>query len=346
MNFKFYFFIFFAPFLLYGQKKVNQIIENEYTKGHFNGSILTADKDKVVKINKGYANFQFDVKINDNTRFPIASVSKLFTTIALIQLHEKKRIAFDDPIGKYIPTLPENCKNIMIKDLITHHSGLENEPVKAYSKEYKIDDYLNNFVKKSDTIKNKFNYNNVDFVILSKIIEKITQKKFTESIEELIFKPLGLKNTGFVSEDPIIKNLAYSYHNYTFGEGDKNAPLFNDNRIISNYYGAGGIYSTTEDLYKFLTAIKSNQLISESSKLNYIIKPQNDEYISWIGGKPTFGFYINDREKEQVLRRDGNIDGINASIIVNKTFDKILIILCNTDTADLEKLSKEIYITL
>ncbi|HEX2846992.1 MAG TPA: serine hydrolase domain-containing protein [Chitinophagaceae bacterium] len=333
----------FIPLLVPAQHKIQDIITQEYEKGHFSGALLYADGNHLLKINKGLSNIQFGVEINDKTRFPIASVTKLFTTIAIIQLYEKGLITFSDTVSKYIPGLPGNCSKITIKDLITHHSGLENEPIKAVVNKYSIDDYIKNFVKKSakDTV--KFNYNNVDFVLLSKVIEGVTQKTFARSVQEMILDPLNLENTGFVNEEGIIKNLAYGYHNYSFGKGEKNKPLYNDRRYISNYAGAGAIYSTTEDLYKLLAALKANKLISEKAMEQFVLTPQTDEYVDWLSGKPTFGFYFDAKRKEPVLRRSGSIDGSNSEIIINRSLDKILIILCNTDTADLESLANKIY---
>lgn len=329
------------PLSLLGQTTIQETINQEYEKGHFNGSILFIDGNQSVKIDKGLSNIQFDVEINDQTRFPIASITKLFTSLAILQLHEKGLVDLKDIIGKFILSLPENCRKITIKELLTHHSGLENEPIKAVVNKYSIDDYIKNFVRKSPKDTLKFNYNNVDFVLLSKVIENITNQKFSKSIEDLIIKPLKMDNTGFISENEVIKNLAYGYHNYSFGEGQINEPLFNDRRYISNYYRAGGIYSTTEDLYKLLTALKNNKLISEKSKSHLLLKPQTDEYVNWLSGRPTLGFYYDD--KINVYRRSGSIDGFNSEIVVNKNFDKILIILCNTDTADLQNLANKIY---
>lgn len=329
----------FLPLLFFSQNPVKKIINDEFEKGHFNGSVLYFDGRKIVQINEGLANIQFAVPITNETRFPIASVTKLFTTIAILQLYEKKLLNFDDKVGQFIPYLSDDCKNITVRDLLLHHSGLENEPIKAVQTKYKIDEYIQNFVKKSSKPKD-FNYNNVDFVILSKIIEKITKKSFSQFIAEAIFNPLKMNNSGFVEEEKVIKNLAYGYHNYSFGDGKKDEPLFNDRRFISNYYGAGAIYSTTEDLYKLLISLKNNTLISKKTKEQFVLNPQSVHYEDWLSGKPTFGFYA---DKEDYLRRSGNIDGYNSEIIINKDFSKILIILCNADTADLQKLSDKIY---
>lgn len=339
---KFFLMIFlFTPLILLGQNNVEEIINQEFENGHFNGTVLYFDGKQTQKISKGFSNIQFNVEIDNKTRFPIASITKLFTSLAVILLQEKGLINFNDKIEKFIPNISEGCKGITIQDLITHHSGLENEPIKAVVNKYSIDDYIKEFVKKSPNDTLKFNYNNVDFVLLSKIIEIVTAKPFSKAIEDLILKPLKLENTGSVSENEVIKNLAYGYHNYSFGEGNKDEPLFNDRRYISNYFGAGGIYSTTEDLLKLLLAIKDNKLVSEKSKAQYLLKPRVDEYIDWLSGKPTFGFYYD--ENLNVYRRSGSIDGFNSEIITNKNFDKILIILCNTDTADLQNLANKIY---
>lgn len=330
----------------YGQNKIDNIINQEYAQGHFNGSILVEKNGKIISnISKGYANFQFGVPIDSNTRFPIASVTKLFTTIAILQLQEKKLINFNDKISKYIDSLPVGCNNITVSNLLIHFSGLANEPVKAYNVKHSIDDFIERFVEKKqvgDTV--TFNYNNVDYILLSKIIEKVTHKTYAETIQSQILKPVKMDNTGFVNDDIIIPHLAYGYHNYTFGRGKKNDTLYNDHRYLSNYFGAGQIYSTTKDLYKLLIALKENKLVSKSTKNNYLTKVQKVINLDWIGGEPTYGFYYNDNIYDfPTLRRDGSIDGFNSSIFIDKSFERIVIILCNTDTADLTELSKKIF---
>lgn len=329
------------PLVLFGQNDIREILNQEYEQGRFNGTALYVDNGNRLAIHKGFSNFQFGVEINGQTRFPIASVTKLFTSIAVLQLKEKGGLDLGDPIAKFIPNLPENCHHITIHDLLIHHSGLENEPIEAVVNQYSIDRYIDHFVKKSSNDSLKFNYNNVDFVLLSKVIEKITKKEFHRSIEDLIIKPLKMENTAFIREREITKNLAYGYHNYSFGEGAKDDPLFNDRRFLSNYYGAGGMYSTTDDLHTLLMAIKDNRLISAESKAQFLLKPQSEEYVDWLSGKPTLGLYFDDAAA--VYRRSGGIDGFNAQVIINEQFDKILIILSNTDTADLQRLANRIY---
>lgn len=343
--------IFLIGFMLmnmicFGQNKINNIINDEYEQGHFNGSVLVVKDGKIInRISKGYANFQFKVPIDSNTRFPVASVTKLFTTIAILQLSEKSLVGFNDSISKYIDSLPASCRNITVRDLLIHYSGLANEPIKAYSAKYKINDFIKLFVSPKQTGDSiAYNYNNVDYVLLSKIIENVTNKSYQEAIQSLILTPAKMNNTGFVQESSVIPYLAYGYHNYSFGSGKKGDTLYNDRRYLSNYYGAGQMYATTQDLYRLLTALKENKLISKATKADYLTRVQKHVTIDWAGGEPTFGFYYNDRTYPYpVLRRSGNIDGFNADIICDKDFSRIVIILCNTDTADLSGLTKKIF---
>ncbi|MBC9798064.1 serine hydrolase [Sinomicrobium sp. FJxs] len=343
---KYCFLVVIVSTLCFGQDPVGDLIDAEYKNGHFNGTALVVKDKKVISnINRGFANFQFKVRIDSCTRFPIASITKLFTTVAILQLQERSVIDLNDKISKYIEGLPANCQNIHISDLLIHHSGLSNEPVRAYLSKYKIDRYIKEFVFRKDTAgPAKFNYNNVDFVLLSGIIEKATQKTFSEVIESQILIPLKLDNTGFVNESDIILNLAYGYHNYSFGKGGANDPLYNDRRFLSNYFGAGQMYSTTEDLYRFIMALGNDKLISEQTRRAYLIKPQKENRIDGLQGMPTYGFYFDDKTYgHPVLRRGGSIDGFNTEIITDMNFNKIVIILCNTDTGDLKEISNKIF---
>lgn len=330
------------PVFLFGQGHIESFIHTEYSKGHFNGTVLVIKNgEEYKKINKGYANFQFRVPVDDHTRFSIASTTKLFTAIIILQLYEDNKLSFEDQISNHIPDLPNETKRITISDLLLHSSGLKNEPIQAYTSKYTVDDYLKNFLSPENPPDSmEFNYNNVDYVLLTKLIQTITEQSFQDVVHARILEPLNMKNTGFVQESKIIPDLAYGYHNYTFGSGTPEDELYNDSRYLSNYYGAGAIYSTAEDLSLLLSALKTNQLISEAAKNKYLIKEQKNIFVDWLQGKPTFGFFI---DENKLLRRTGNIDGANSVIVTDTNFNNIVIILTNTDTGDLKMISNEIF---
>ena len=342
---KFYFLLLLSS-LSYGQHSgFEEILSREFEAGHFNGSVLLAENDRIVAEKYlGKAEFRFGAPITSHTRIPIASVTKLLTTCVVLKLQEAGLINLTDTLDRYLSGLSLGVGKILISDLLLHTSGLQNEPIEAYLSSYSIDQYISRFVTLDEKSLASFNYNNVDYIILSKVIEVATQMNFQDAVKQVLLDPLKLKQTGFVDEQVIIPNLAYGYHNYSFGTGKVDDPLYPDERYISNYYGAGQMYSSVRDLYKLFSAIRENRIFSEKTKEGMLIRAQDSTEIDWLKGKPTYGFYLDEaRFAQPVLRRSGSIDGYNASIIATTDFNRILIILCNTDTADLDSLAEEIY---
>ncbi|WP_045687043.1 serine hydrolase domain-containing protein [Hymenobacter sp. AT01-02] len=332
----------------FAQSTVEGVLEAAYQAGHFNGSALVVQEGKVVgRVSKGYANLQFAVPITASTRFPIASMTKTFTTILVLQLMEKSLLQLDDKAAQYVPDLPASCQNITLRELLTHHSGLQNEPLLAYKARYSTAEYVKKFVNRPEQTKEPgFNYNNVDYVLLTRVLEVVTHKSYAALLQERIFTPLELHDSGVVREATITPNLAYGYHNYTFGAGHKTDTLFNDSPVyLSNYAGAGAMYSTPEDVYKLVQGLKSHRLLSRKTTAAYLIKPQDPTYIDGIRGYPTLGFYFNDRTfpNTPLLERRGSINGFNSALLMDSSFRKVVILLTNTDTGDMEVLGDQLY---
>lgn len=332
-----------APAL--AQTKIDSIVSAEHRAGHFNGAVLVVKNGQIIsQLNKGFANLQFSVPITPNTRFPVASVTKLFTAILTLQLVEKSLLALNNKASVYLPDLPPDCQNITVAELLTHTSGLKNEPVKAYSNKYSSAEFVKQFVIKDKSSKaSLFNYNNVDYIILTRILEIVTKKSFAALVQDSILKPLKMNDSGVIDEARVIPNLAYGYHNYTFGRGSHRDTLRNDTRYLSNYAGAGAIYSTVADLYKLITALQTNKLLS-AKMTALMLKPQHAEFIDYARGYPATGFYYNDKTfPKPILERRGSIDGFNSVVLTNENFAKVVIILTNTDTSNLELIGDKLY---
>ncbi|WP_426061868.1 serine hydrolase domain-containing protein [Hymenobacter sp. B1770] len=331
-----------------GQKnKIDAILAAEHKAGHFNGTMLVVNDGKVVaRASKGFANLQFAVPIDKNTRLPIASMTKLLTAILTLQLLEKEQLKLGDKASQYIAGLPTNCQNITILDLLTHYSGLKNEPAQAYSSPYSTAEFLNKFVAaKESSSRPTFNYNNVDYIVLTHLLEVVSKKTYPQLLHDNIFKPLDMVNSGMVVEGTVIPGLAYGYHNYSFGNSKKAEPLKNDPLIyLSNYAGAGGGYSTPDDLYKLVQSLKANKLLTAETTAKLLTAPQTNSFIEYARGIPTIGFYYNGKTfPGPVLERRGSINGFNSVLLADKDFRKIVILLTNTDTGDLELIGDKIY---
>lgn len=315
----------------------------------FSGTGLLARRGQVLtRVHQGYANRQFAVPMTDTTRLPIASVTKLFTAILVLQCCEKRQLHLADSIGRYLTELPANCRGITILQLLTHYSGLKNEPGAAYASPYSPAEFVRRFVVRKDgPPAAAFNYNNTDYILLTRLLEVTTGKSYAELLQAAILQPLAMTSSGVISEDRIIPGLAYGYHNYSFGDGLANQPLKNDAPLyLSNYAGAGAIYSTTADLLKLVQALRAHKLLSPQTTA-FLTTPQQKGFVDYARGYPAAGFYYNDKTFSQpVLERRGSINGFNSVLLTDKTFNKVVILLANTDNADLEVMGDKLYAEL
>ncbi|MBC6698769.1 serine hydrolase domain-containing protein [Hymenobacter puniceus] len=330
----------------YAQRTIPRLLDAEYKAGHFNGTVLVAQEGKVVsRVSKGLANLQFAVPISPTTRFPIASMSKTFTAILVLQLCQNGQLRLADKAATYLPELPANCQHITVAELLTHYSGLKNEPLEAYKAAYSPAEYVARFAALRETGKPAgFNYNNVDYVVLTRILEVITKKPFAQLLHDNILGPLRMTNSGVVQAARVIPQLAYGYHNYTFGAGTANDTLQNDLLVhMANYAGAGAIYSTTDDLLKLVLGLRHHTLLSAAG-MAALLRPQQPAFLDYARGYPTMGFYYNDKTFPQpVLERRGSINGFNSVLLTDPDFRRVVILLTNTDTADLEVLADQVY---
>ena len=345
--------LFFASLVLFAnscfaQGRVETVMRSA-AGGRFSGTGLLVRQGQVLAyVHQGYANRQFAVPMTDTTRLPIASVTKLLTAILVLQLCEKSQLRLADNVGRYLPDLPANCHDITILQLLTHFSGLKNEPAQAYTNPYLPAEYVRKFVaRKQGPPAAAFNYNNVDYLVLTRLLEVVAQKSYAALVQENILSPLKMSRSGMVSEERVTPGLAYGYHNYSFGAGPPNQPLTNDAPIyLSNYGGAGAIYSTAADLLKLVQALGENKLLSPQFTA-LLVTPQQKGFVEYARGYPALGFYCNDKIFLQpVLERRGSINGFNAVLLTDKTFRQVVILLANTDAADLEVLGDQLYAEL
>jgi D-alanyl-D-alanine carboxypeptidase len=318
---------FYNPFIAIYSQDVTDSITDYAVKNNFNGSILIHQNDSIIYSQSfGYANREFDIKNEDSTKFKIASVTKLFTSVLIMQLYEKGNLNLDDKIGKYLPLYNgEGSDKVTIHDLLTATSGLEDMEKygdKVYEKRLTTDTILIDYC--SGKLVNKpgkqFYYNNADYVILGKIIESIYEKPFAEVLSTQILKPLHLKNTGLLQYE-IVMGLANSYrYNDSIKMIERDIPYYPE-----NYFSAGGMYSTTYDLKQFSNAVFSGKLISKKS-LDVLLTTNLEAYACglWV-----FNFWINDSIQPKVAFRPGLIWGTEAMLIRLLDKDISIIILSN-----------------
>jgi len=331
--------------LSYSQiKKVEEVIDSSVKKDNFNGAVLLAQNGKTELLSyKGLADIHYNINFSDDTRFHIFSLTKTFTAILIMQLYEKGKIDLDATIATYYPEYKgEAAQKATIKNLLTYSSGRENKDIstpefihQAYDNTiWNLDDFINTYLSEKliDKPGTKFSYNNGDYILLGKIIEKIYKKSFEEVLKEQILIPLKMQNTGMLHHNDIIKNID---DGYSADESDPFLLHTPTNTYIDNFYSAGAMYSTPKDMLIFDQAIFDNILLKKST-LDLMLTPFKNLEDTALG----FWVYPKSFGKMNTLfvERQGEGYGHSANWIHLPEKKLTLIILSNTK--DIKYLNK------
>jgi len=334
---------------LSGQSTDISTFIDSYASSHkFSGTILIQKNNQTLYNNSfGLANLQFGIPNTNESVYKIASVTKIFTSVLIMQLYEQGKIDLNSPVKTYIPDYPgKGADKITIRQLLNHTSGLpyigpksKEEAVEKGMEEFQIPHTIDDAIRKyySYDLVNEpgkvFSYNNGEYIILGKIIENIYGKSYEEVLIQQILKPLGMNNSGLLFQYKIIKNLSDSYFSMNDSSG-----LVNDLPVyIQNWYSAGAMYSTISDLSKFSESLFSGKLLKQES-LNLMLSPGLDDY-----GFGVWVYYLElNGRKYKVIKRPGDIMGTKAQFVYLPDEYLSIIILANTDSADLDDFSYQI----
>ncbi|MEY4902332.1 MAG: hypothetical protein RLZZ292_147 [Bacteroidota bacterium] len=329
----------FTSFSLFGQKKA---IEAYIKAHHFNGSILVSKNGKtVLKSNFGLADRSFDIENTDDTRYKIASMTKLFTAVLILKSYEKGMLKLTTPIKNYLPNYKgEGADKITIHHLLTHSSGMENcekNGLEIYELPHTSDEILEKYCsgKLETPTGTQFSYNNGDYIVLGKIIEVIYKKPYKTVLQEQLLTPLNLKNTGLVEANTIYKNLASTYNYNDSTKVFEPSALF----YYENFFSAGAMYSTTSDLATFSAALFGGKLLNNTT-LNLMLTPYpqfwNTAYSVWVT-KQTIG-----KNDYKVVERYGSIQGANTLLAHFLEQNTTIILFSNTNATNLGEFKNEI----
>ena len=242
------------------------------TKGDSPGAAVMVIRDGRVLHSKGYgfANRETKESFRPDTPSLIGSVSKQFTAMAIMMLAEQGKLGYDDPLSKFFPDFPPYSQKITIRHLLNHTSGLPifdelMSPKHGMRKDSTAKDMLKLLSRQQElrfAPGDKWEYNNGGYVLLSHIIEKASGKDYAQFMQENIFQLLGMNNS-FVSYDEArlkTARRAIGYYKEWYGlkVSDFLAPL-------KLYNGAGSLFSTVEDLYKWDQALYTEKLVKPST---------------------------------------------------------------------------------
>jgi D-alanyl-D-alanine carboxypeptidase len=215
----------------------------------------------------GYSNLELGVPATTNTVFEIGSVTKQFTATLILKLREEGKLSLDDPIGKFVDTLPEEWRQIKLRNLLNHTSGVPDiEEIFGY------DSYRNHYtvpeiikVANSRPVEfaagTKFHYSNTNYYLLALAIQTIDRKPYSQSLQDRIFKPLGMTRTRESDPWAVIPDRASGYMLTDKGEMVNRDPM-----QPTACLGAGTIISTIGDMAKWDAAINHHRILSRESQ--------------------------------------------------------------------------------
>lgn len=223
---------------------------------------------------KGYgqANVELGAPVKPETMFQTGSVGKQFVSAAIMMLVEEGKVSLDDSVTKYFPDAPATWKPILLKNLLSHTSGLaeyqSDERIGPKGPFYlRLDFTEEELEAKIEALPieaapgERWDYRNTNYVLLGVLIHKITGKPYYEFLDERILKPLGMTSTRFSSDRDIIPNRAAGYEldHGQLKNSEWVSPTFN-----STADGAG-LYSNVLDLAKWDAALYGTQILKQSS---------------------------------------------------------------------------------
>ncbi|CAI9675257.1 beta-lactamase family protein [Elizabethkingia anophelis] len=331
---------------VYGQKekKLDSLFTSLYAAKEFNGNVLVAEKGKVIyEKSFGLANEKTQQKLDKNTVFELASVSKQFTAMGIVQLEKEGKLSYNDPLTKYFPEL-SFYKPITIDNLLHHTSGLpdymslfdKNWDKKKFATNKDVVEMLAKYKPELLFVpSDKYEYSNTGYALLGLIIEKVSKQSYGDYLNKKIFKPLGMANTRVYRsryKPEKISNYALGYVVDSLG----NKKLLDDlGKEYYTYYldgivGDGMVNSTTGDLLKWDRALYGDKLVNQKDKdliFSSIVTKDNKDTrygYGWaIDTKYPFG---------KIANHSGGWAGYITFIERDLDYDKTIIILQNNDS--------------
>ncbi|GLU51387.1 serine hydrolase domain-containing protein [Dyadobacter frigoris] len=318
----------------------------------FSGVLLVAEKGKPVYHKAfGYKSFLTKEPMETTTIFELASVSKQFTAMTIMQMKEAGKLSFDDPVGRYIPGLPYT--GITIRHLLTHTSGLPDyqQVMDEHWDKNKVAGNADNIAyliqyhpAKHFEPGTKYEYSNTGFMLLASITEKVSGEDFIEFCRKRFFVPLKMTSTDIrtLDQKKKLKNLAlghiYVKDKQRYVPADS-FPQFNYAIWLGNRKGPGRVSSTSADLLKWDRILYSNTLIkAETLQEAFTPAHLNNGSISNYG----FGWKIKETKRGKVVWHDGDNPGYATEFIRYIDTDKTIILLCNNAHAKMPEILKSV----
>ena len=333
-----YFIFLFLPLPAFSQsaiaREIDQLMRAYQALDQFSGSLLVARGDSII-LKKGYGldNREWNVPATPGTRFRIASLTKQFTGMLIMQLKQAGLLELNAPVSTYLKWYPRSIGDrVTIHQLLTHTAGIPNFTGKknffaevsphAFSTRDFVEKYCTDSLEFEPGT--RYSYSNTGYYLLGAIIESITGKPFATVLRQQILDVVHMPNSG--AEDPamIVSDMASGYE-HPYGTWQKAAYI----NLRATIGAAGNMYATVEDLYRWDRALYKDQLLNaENRKLFFT--PFLNGYAYGLGVvKIRIG---NEKDSVLLMAHTGGINGFRAKIL--RIIDSREVIIACSNTSD------------
>lgn len=316
--------------------KVDDFIKSEMQRQHIPGVSIAIIKDGKVIKNQGYglANVETNTPVTSETVFKIGSISKPIIAMGIMLLVEEGKISLDDKVSKYLEGTPETWKDITVRHLLSHTSGIIREAPGFDPAKIQPDADVIKTAYQSPLVftpGEKYQYCNVGYFSLAEIIRKVSGKPWSEFLSERILKPLGMNSTRTTTFDDIVPNRA---NGYSF----RNNKLSNSEVYLA-LRPSGAFLSTISDLIKLEAALHGKDFLKpETRKMMWTPFKFNDGKDSNYG----LGWTIDQVNGRKRIGHGGSLNGFRSYFARFVDDGVTVIVLTNLDQADSGELSKGI----
>ena len=319
-------------------------IDNYLTAGSengFSGAILVSRNGELL-INKGYglANKNTQKLNGPNTVFDIGSNTKQFTAAAILKLVEMEKMELTDPLEKYFTDLPADKQSITVHQLLSHSAGFVESIGRDFDQIPEQEFFETLFATELGFEPgSKYSYSNVGYSILGKIIELASGQSYEAFLQEYLFKPAGMKSTGYLLGSWNEADLARGYNRNVL-ESDPPTTRYAEDGLVSWHLLAnGGINSTQNDMLLWYKALISYKVLSPASTdLLYI------PHIMEPSGKYGYSYGWGVRTTEQGLRlsHNGSNGTFSHTLFWYPEKDVFITYATNANSAKVEYLAYEV----
>ena len=329
--------------------EADRIVRFFHEQYQFNGAVLVSKNGEVAfQAAYGLADREWNIPNTTDTRFRLGSITKQFTAALILQLVEAGKVELQTPLSRYVPEYPGKVSDrVTIHQLLTHTSGIKSyTSMPNFRREVSRDpyeplDFLDVFAGEPLDFEpgEQFRYNNSGYFLLGVIVEKVTGKPYEDALEEHIFRPLGMKSSGFDRAEVLIEKRATGYDARL--DGYRNSPYLD----MSLPYAAGSLYSTVEDLYRWDRALAEGKVLSD--ELQQLMFQQHVK----IAKKPDapsygYGWFLREIDrpgskgrKTLLVEHGGGINGFNTLIRRIPADGHLIVALNNSPGANLGRMA-------